>query len=104
MHRPTPASPGSSFFAYLKGSEVGEGEHLLAWAPVGDRESGVLVPAGRGGHQRRQVLVLRRGKAGHFVRTRSRPEQADGDGYFVKEGIRCRRQDRDRVGRSAAGA
>src|SRR5207244_13079345 len=36
--------PGRSFFAILKGSDVSEGERLLAWAPVGAAEPGVLIP------------------------------------------------------------
>ncbi len=38
--------PGESYFALLEGSDVSEGERLIAWAAVGHPESGV---AGAGG-------------------------------------------------------
>jgi hypothetical protein len=79
--------PGRSFFAYLKSDEFGEGERLLAWVPIGEAESGVLVPA--------SAAVINGGKywcyveenPGQFVRSELDPSMATKDGYFVKEGI-----------------
>ncbi len=79
--------PGKSFFAVLKGGDSSEGDHLLAWAPVGAPESGVLVPA--------SAVVISAGKfwcyieekTGTFVRTEVDPGRPTADGYFVKEGI-----------------
>jgi hypothetical protein len=79
--------PGRSFFAILKGSDVSEGERLLAWAPVGAAEPGVLVP---------YAAVLINGgkywcyveeKPGLFVRKEIDPGIPTDEGYFVKEGI-----------------
>ena len=79
--------PGRSFFAILKGSDVSEGERLLAWAPVGAAEPGVLVP---------YAAVLINGgkywcyveeKPGLFVRKEIDPGMPTDEGYFVKEGI-----------------
>lgn len=87
---PAPADasvPGRSYFVYLKSSDFGEGERLLAWAPIGEAESGVLVPA--------SAVVINGGKywcyieekPGQFVRSELDPSMATSDGYFVKEGI-----------------
>ena len=79
--------PGRSFFATLKGSDVSEGERLLAWAPVGAAEPGVLIP---------YVAVLINGgkywcyveeKPGLFVRKEIDPAMPTDEGYFVKEGV-----------------
>ena len=37
--------PGRSYFALLKGADVGEGERLAVWAPVGRTLSGIVIPA-----------------------------------------------------------
>jgi hypothetical protein len=79
--------PGRSFFVLLKGSNVGEGERLLAWAPVGSPESGVLVPT--------SAIVISDSKywcyvertPGVFVRTELDTSMPLADGYFVKDGI-----------------
>jgi hypothetical protein len=79
--------PGRSFFAILKDDEAGEGDHLMAWAPVGAAESGALVPA--------SALLISAGKywcyveekPGTFVRTQIDPSRPVPDGYFVKQGI-----------------
>src|SRR6266513_311896 len=79
--------PGRSFFAILKGSDVSEGERLLAWAPVGAAEPGVLIP---------YAAVLINGgkywcyveeKPGRFVRKEIDPGMPTDEGYFVKEGV-----------------
>jgi hypothetical protein len=86
-HAPADATvPGRSYFAILKGGTAGEGDHLLAWAPVGPADTGVLVPAA--------AAVISGGrfycyieKDGAFVRTEFDPGRPTTDGYFVKEGI-----------------
>jgi hypothetical protein len=79
--------PGRSFFAILRGSDVSEGERLLAWAPVGAAEPGVLIP---------YAAVLINGgkywcyveeKPGLFVRKEIDPGMPTDQGYFVKEGV-----------------
>jgi hypothetical protein len=79
--------PGRSFFVLLNGSDAGEGERLLVWAPTGSPESGVLVPAA--------AVVINGGKywcyverkAGVFVRTELDTSRPVADGYFVKDGV-----------------
>ena len=52
--------PGRSFFAVLNGSDAGEGERLLVWAPgTGPAQRGRDDTGGGVGDQRGQVLVLR---------------------------------------------
>jgi hypothetical protein len=79
--------PGHSFFAYLKSSPFGEGEHLLAWVPVGEPETGVFVP--------QSAALINAGKywcyveenPGQFVRVELDPNATIADGFFIKEGI-----------------
>lgn len=79
--------PGRSFFGILKDSDVAEGERLLAWAPVGAPEPGVVVPY--------PAVVISGGKywcyveekPGQFVRTEIDPSVPTDEGYFVTGGI-----------------
>jgi len=87
-HAPADATvPGRSYFAILKGSQTGEGDHLLAWTPVGETESGVLVPAAAAVVSNGRFYCYVEEKPGTFVRTGFDPSRPTGDGYFVKEGI-----------------
>ena len=79
--------PGRSFFALLKGGDASEGERLLARAPVGAAEAGVIVPF--------SAAVISGGKywcylevaPGSFVRTEIDTSMPTDDGYFVSSGI-----------------
>jgi hypothetical protein len=79
--------PGRSFFAVLKGSDASEGERLLARAPVGAPEAGVVVPF--------SAVVISSGKfwcyieekPGSFVRTEIDTSMPTDAGYFVKSAI-----------------
>jgi len=87
---PAPADasvPGRSYFAYLKSSEFGEGERLLAWVPIGEPETGVLVPASAAIINGGKYWCYVEEKPGQFVRSELDPSMATNDGYFVKEGI-----------------
>lgn len=79
--------PGRSYFAYLKSSDFGEGEHLLAWLPTGEAESGVLVPASAAVISAGKYWCYVEEKPGQFVRSELDPSKATNEGYFVKEGI-----------------
>jgi hypothetical protein len=79
--------PGRSYFAYLKSSDFGEGERLLAWVPIGKAESGVLVPASAAIISGGKYWCYVEEKPGQFVRSELDPNMATNDGYFVKEGI-----------------
>ena len=80
--------PGRSFFALLNGSDAGEGERVLVWAPgSGPAQRGVLVPA--------TALVISEGKywcyveqkAGVYLRREVATDRPVGDGYVVTQGI-----------------
>jgi len=79
--------PGRSFFAILKGGEVNEGDHLMAWAPVGAPETGVLVPAAAALISAGKFWCYIEKEPGLFVRTELDPGRPTPEGYFVKEGI-----------------
>jgi len=79
--------PGRSYFAILKSNETGEGDHLLAWTPVGETETGVLIPAAAAVISNGKFYCFVETKAGTYVRTEFDPGRPTADGYFVKEGI-----------------
>ena len=80
--------PGRSFFALLRGSDAGEGERLLVWAPgAGPSLKGAVVPSA--------ALVIHDGKYWCYEETKPNTYQRrevatdrlTADGYFVSEGI-----------------
>jgi hypothetical protein len=82
-----PTVPGRSLFALLKGSDAGEGERLLVWAPVGAPESGVQIPAAAAVISSGKYWCYVERKPGVFVRTELDTSLPIAEGYFVKEGI-----------------
>jgi hypothetical protein len=79
--------PGRSYFVYLKSGAFGEGERLLAWVPIGEAETGVLVPASAAVISGGKYWCYVEERPGQFVRNELDPGLATTDGYFVKEGI-----------------
>jgi len=79
--------PGKSFFAILKGSDVSEGERLLARAPVGAAVDGVIVPAAAVLISAGKYWCYVEEKPGHYVRTEIDVSMPADDGYFVTAGI-----------------
>jgi hypothetical protein len=79
--------PGRSYFGYLKASNFGEGERLIAWVPIGEAESGVLVPEVAAVINGGKFWCYVEEKPGQFVRTELDPASTTPEGYFVKEGI-----------------
>jgi len=79
--------PGRSFFALLKGSDAGEGERLLARAPVGASEAGVIVPFSAAVISGGKYWCYLEAKPGSFVRTEIDTSAPTDDGYFVRSGI-----------------
>ncbi|MGD9842213.1 MAG: hypothetical protein AB7F79_05730 [Steroidobacteraceae bacterium] len=79
--------PGRSFFALLRDTDVGEGEHLQVWVGSGAAESGTELPA--------SAVVISDGRywcyvekpAGTFVRTAVDTSNPMTNSYFVKDGI-----------------
>jgi hypothetical protein len=79
--------PGRSYFAYLKAGDFREGEHVLAWLPMGEAESGVLVPAAAAVINAGRYWCYVEEKPGQFVRSELDPNMSTPEGYFVKQGI-----------------
>jgi hypothetical protein len=79
--------PGKSYFALLNASDAGEGERLLAWAPVGGTENGVLIPADAVVISQGKYWCYVEAKPGVFVRTELDTSAPTNDGYFIKEGV-----------------
>lgn len=81
--------PGRSFFAVLSGADVGEGERILVWAPVGGTEAGVVIP--------QPAVVISDGKywcyleekAGTYLRTEIDTHRPWEGGYFLTEGVKA---------------
>ncbi len=80
--------PGRSFFALLQGSDAGEGERLLVWAPgSGSMQRGVAVPAA--------ALVISEGrywcyvetKPGVFERREVATDRPTDAGYVITQGV-----------------
>lgn len=82
-----PNVPGRSFFALLKGSDAGEGERLLVWAPIGESVAGVVVPAAAAVLSEGKYWCYLEKKTGTFVRTEIDTARPVPDGYFVTEGV-----------------
>ena len=79
--------PGRSFFALLKGSDTSEGERLVAHAPVGAAEAGVIVPIAAVVISGGKVWCYLEAEPGSFVRTAIDTSAPTEDGYFVRSGI-----------------
>jgi hypothetical protein len=82
-----PSIPGRSFFALLKGSEVSEGERLLAHAAVGSAEQGVIVPFAAAVISGGRYWCFVEAQPGSFVRTAIDTSMPTDRGYFVNTGI-----------------
>jgi hypothetical protein len=81
--------PGRSFFSVLRAGELGEGERIIAWAPIGTPHAGLLVPA--------EAAVISDGKywcyievkTGTFVRTAVDAGKPFENGYVVTQGVKA---------------
>lgn len=79
--------PGRSFFALLQGSDVGEGERLRVWAPIGKPEPGVLIPSAAAVLSESKYWCYIEKKPGTFVRTEIDTSRPMANGYFVSAGV-----------------
>jgi hypothetical protein len=82
-----PAVPGRSFFALVDGSDLAQGERVIAAIPTGAPQTGVLVPAEALVLGESESWVYLKGKDGTYLRSRidtSRPMEG---GYFVSGGL-----------------
>lgn len=76
--------PGKSFFAVLKGSEATEGERLVARAPVGAAENGVIVPFSAAVVSGGKYWCYVEQRPGVFVRAEIDISVPTDTGYFVR--------------------
>ncbi|MEP6883575.1 MAG: hypothetical protein ABJC66_02385 [Gammaproteobacteria bacterium] len=79
--------PGRSFFALLKGSDAGEGERLMVWAPVGEAVSGAIVPAAAVVMSEGKYWCYVEKKPGNYVRAEIDTGTLTAEGYFVTDGV-----------------
>ena len=79
--------PGRSFFALLKGKDASEGERLLARAPVGAAETGVIVPFAAAVISGGKYWCYLEARPGVFVRAEIDTSMPTEAGYFVRSGI-----------------
>jgi hypothetical protein len=83
----------------LKGSDAGEGERLMVWAPIGESTAGVVVAASAAVMSEGKYWCYVEQKPGEFVRTGLDTSRPVPEGYFVTEGI----APRDKVVTAASG-
>ncbi len=79
--------PGRSFFALLKGSDAGEGERLLVWAPIGVAVPGVVVPLAAAVMSDGRYWCFVEEKPGTFVKSEIDTARTVAEGYFVTAGV-----------------
>jgi hypothetical protein len=89
---PAPADasvPGRSFFALLPAGELGEGERVIAWAPIGASLPGVLIPAEAAVISDGKYWCYLEEKPGLFVKTEISSEKPLDNGYVVAQGVKA---------------
>ncbi|MBS0364331.1 MAG: hypothetical protein JSR67_00735 [Proteobacteria bacterium] len=82
-----PALPGRSLFAILKGGDAVDGERLVAHAPTGAPQTGVIVPFAAAVISAGQYWCYVETRPGVFARTPIDTGMPTDSGYFVKAGI-----------------
>jgi len=89
---PAPADvtvPGRSFFSILRAGELGEGERIIAWAPIGASQPGVLIPAEAAVISDGKYWCYVEEKPGTFVRTEIDSGKPFENGYVVMQGVKA---------------
>jgi hypothetical protein len=89
---PAPADatvPGRSFFSVLRAGELGEGERIIAWAPIGVTHPGVLVPAEAAVISDSKYWCYLEAKPGTFVRTQIDTGKPFENGYVMAQGLKA---------------
>jgi hypothetical protein len=81
--------PGRSFFSILRAGELGEGERIIAWAPIGTPHPGVLVPAEAAVISESKYWCYLEVKPGTFVRTEIDTGKPFENGYVVTQGVKA---------------
>jgi hypothetical protein len=81
--------PGRSFFAVLRAGEMGEGERIIAWAPIGASTPGILIPAEAAVISDGKYWCYLEEKPGTFVRTEISSDKPFENGYVVTHGVKA---------------
>ncbi len=81
--------PGRSFFSILRAGELGEGERVIAWAPIGASQPGVLIPADAAVISDGKYWCYVEEKSGTFVRTEIDNGKPFENGYVVMQGVKA---------------
>jgi hypothetical protein len=81
--------PGRSFFSILRAGELGEGERVIAWAPIGASQPGVLIPAEAAVISDGKYWCYIEEKPGTFVRTEIDSGKPFENGYVVMQGVKA---------------
>lgn len=81
--------PGRSFFSVLRAGELGEGERIIAWAPIGAPQPGVVIPADAAVISESKYWCYIEAKPGTFVRTQIDTAQPVENGYVVTRGVKA---------------
>jgi len=84
-----PTVPGRSFFALLSGSDLGEGEHVEAWAPVGPAEAGLLVPSSAIVQSAGKYWCYVESAVGKYQRVEVDTRRPLTAGYVVTDGLKA---------------
>jgi hypothetical protein len=80
--------PGRSLFALVDGSDLAQGERVIAVIPTGAPQAGVLVPQNALVMGESDSWAYLRIKPDTYLRTRIDTSRPEGDGYFVAEGLK----------------
>ena len=81
--------PGRSFFSVLRAGELGEGERIIAWAPIGVAQPGVLIPAEAAVISEGKYWCYLEQKPGTFVRTEIDSGKPFENGYVMTHGVKA---------------
>jgi hypothetical protein len=81
--------PGRSFFSILRAGELGEGERIIAWAPIGASQPGVLIPGEAAVISDGKYWCYVEEKPGTFVRTEIDSGKPFENGYVVMQGVKA---------------
>jgi hypothetical protein len=81
--------PGRSFFSVLRAGELGEGERIIAWAPIGASQPGVLIPADAAVISEGKYWCYIEEKPGKFSRTEMDSGKPFENGYVVMQGVKA---------------
>jgi hypothetical protein len=81
--------PGRSFFAILRNSEIGEGERVIAWAPIGSSRAGILIPTSAVVVSEGKYWCYIEKKPGNFLRTEINADISVDDGFFITGAVQA---------------